>query len=295
MNKLLALLLATASPAMAHVTIDPAEAAPASYTRIAFRVGHGCGGAATTAIEVALPEGTTAARPMAKPGWEIAVEPGTSVAWRGGPLADDRYDEFVMLVRTPARAGEAVAFPVTQRCGETVAAWTQVAAEGEARPRFPAPLLRLTQAQAPGQAPAAAHAPAPAVTAGTLTLENGWTRAAGQGRQGGGFVTIRNTGTQEDRLVAASSPAAARVELHTSLREGDVMRMRPVETIAVPAGGSVTLAPGGMHLMLLGLTRSMEVGQTIPLTLRFERAGQVTVNLAVQAAGARTPAQAHHH
>ncbi|MBS7811263.1 copper chaperone PCu(A)C [Roseococcus pinisoli] len=293
MKKLLALLLATASPAMAHVTIDPTEASPASYTRLAFRVGHGCGGAATTAIEVALPEGTTVARPMAKPGWEIAVEPGASIAWRGGPLADDRYDEFVMLVRTPARGGEAVAFPVTQRCGETVAAWTQVAGEGEARPRFPAPLLRLAQAAAPTQGHAAPQTPA--VTAATLSLENGWTRAAGQGRQGAGFVTIRNTGTEPDRLVAASSPAASRVELHTSLREGDVMRMRPVETIEIPAGGSVALAPGGFHMMLLGLTRSLEVGQVIPLSLRFERAGQVTVNLTVQAAGARGPAQGHQH
>ncbi|MDB5416218.1 MAG: hypothetical protein JWR10_4553 [Rubritepida sp.] len=123
----------------------------------------------------------------------------------------------------------------------------------------------------------------------SITVENPWTRAAGQGMQGGGFLTIRNTGTAEDRLVSASSPIAARVELHTSLRDGDVMRMRPVENVPVPANGSVSLAPGGLHMMMIGLTRPMNVGETVPVTLHFERAGEVTVNMAVQAAGARMP------
>ncbi|WP_421990170.1 copper chaperone PCu(A)C [Roseococcus sp.] len=286
MKKLLAVLLAaTATPAAAHVVLSPTQAQPASYTRLALGVGHGCGGAATTAIEVALPPGMTVARPMPKPGWEIAIEPGASIAWRGGSLPDAHYDEFVMMVRTPDRGGEALAFPVTQRCGETVAAWTQLAVEGEPRPRFPAPMLQLAQA------PAASGA----VTVGPIAVEGGWTRAAGQGAQGAGFFSIRNTGAQADTLVAASSPAAARVELHTSLREGDVMRMRPVESIPLPAGGSVALAPGGLHMMLIGLTRPLVVGQTIPVSLRFERAGQVTVNLTVQAAGARAPAQGHQH
>ncbi len=283
-NKLLALLIAaSATPAAAHVTLEPTEARPGAYTRLAFQVGHGCSaGAATTAIEVALPAGMTVARPMPKPGWEIAIEPGASIAWRGGSLPDAYYDEFVMMVRTPDRGGEALAFPVTQRCGDTVAAWTELASAAAPRPRFPAPVLQL--AQAPGT-----------VTLGTLTLENGWTRAAGQGAQGGGFVTIRNIGSEADTLVAVSSPAAARVELHTSLREGDIMRMRPVENIPVPAGGSVTLAPGGLHMMMMGLTRPLAVGETVPVTLRFERAGQVTVNMAVQSAGARGPMMQHQH
>jgi len=283
MKKFLVLMLAAATPAAAHVTLDPVEAQPGAYTRLAFRVGHGCsGGAATTAIEVALPQGMTVARPQPKPGWEIAIEPGASVAWRGGPLPDAYYDEFVMMVRTPDRGGEALAFPVTQRCGEHVSAWAQLASAAEPRPRFPAPVLQL--AQAPGT-----------VTLGTLRIENAWTRAAGQGAQGAGFVTIRNTGSEADTLVAASTPGAGRVELHTSLREGDVMRMRPVANIPVPAGGSVALAPGGLHMMLMGLTRPLAVGQVVPVTLRFERAGQVTVNMAVQSAGARTPMQMQGH
>lgn len=128
---------------------------------------------------------------------------------------------------------------------------------------------------------------------GALRIVNPWTRAAGQGMQGGGFLVIRNTAAQPDRLLSASSPAAGRVELHTHIRDGDVMRMRPVNDIPVPANGEVTLQPGGLHLMLIGLTQPMNDGQSIPVTLRFERAGEVTIQLAVQAAGARQPAHRH--
>jgi copper(I)-binding protein len=130
--------------------------------------------------------------------------------------------------------------------------------------------------------------------AGPLRIVDPWTRAAGQGMQGGGFLTIRNTGAAPDKLVSASSPAAGRMELHTHIRDGDVMRMRPVADIPVPANGEVTLQPGGLHLMLIGLTQPMNAGQSIPVTLRFERAGEVTIQLAVQAAGARQPGHHRH-
>jgi copper(I)-binding protein len=76
------------------------------------------------------------------------------------------------------------------------------------------------------------------------------------------------------------------VEIHTTFRDGDVMRMRPVAAIEVPAKGAVTLAPGGMHVMLMGLTKPLAIGEAVPLTLTFERAGAVTVQAMVQAAGA---------
>lgn len=128
---------------------------------------------------------------------------------------------------------------------------------------------------------------------GALRITNPWTRAAGQGMQGGGYLTIRNTGATPDRLVSATSPAAGRLELHIHIRDGDVMRMRPVTDIPVPANGEVMLQPGGLHLMLIGLTQPMDIGQSVPVTLRFERAGEVTVQFVVQAAGARTPAHRH--
>ena len=135
---------------------------------------------------------------------------------------------------------------------------------------------------ATGLLPWAARAQSP------LTLETPWTRAAGQGGQGAGFITIRNAGAA-DRLLSASSPAAGRAELHTMLRDGDIMRMRQVDAIAVPANGAVALAPGGLHIMLIGLTRPLAVGEQVPLTLVFERAGALAVNLVVQPAGARAP------
>jgi len=152
-------------------------------------------------------------------------------------------------------------------------------------------ILLLAAALLPLATPALAH---DTVTErGGLSLVNPWTRASGQGMQGGGYLVIRNAGAEADRLLGAASPAATRVELHTHIRDGDVMRMRPVRDIVVPAGGAVELQPGGMHIMLVGLTRAIEVGQSIPITLRFERAGEVTVELAVQAAGARAPAHRH--
>lgn len=128
--------------------------------------------------------------------------------------------------------------------------------------------------------PCSAFAQAPGVA-----VENPWTRAARAGGQGAGFLTLRSAGA--DRLLSASSPAANRVELHTHLREGDVMRMRPVEAIDLPAGTAVTLQPGGFHLMFMGLKQPFEQGTQVPVTLVFERAGSVTVQLPVQGAGAR--------
>jgi len=128
---------------------------------------------------------------------------------------------------------------------------------------------------------------------GPLRIERPWTRAAGQGGQGAGYMVIRNTAAQPDRLVAASSPAAPRVELHTHIRDGEVMRMREVPHIDIPANGHASLQPGGLHLMFIGLSRPLNQGESVPVTLRFERAGEVTVNLRVEAAGA--PAPAHRH
>ena len=89
------------------------------------------------------------------------------------------------------------------------------------------------------------------------------------------------------RLVAAATPFARNVELHTHIREGEVMRMRPVRDIPLPAGQTVRLRPGGLHLMLIGLTEPLQQGRAVPLTLRFAEAGEVTVQLDIQAAGAR--------
>jgi copper(I)-binding protein len=135
------------------------------------------------------------------------------------------------------------------------------------------------------------------VSAGALRIAGPWTRAMRAGGTGAGFMAIRNTGTAPDRLVAARTPAATVVELHTHIREGDVMRMRPVPAIDLPPGQEVRLMPGGFHLMLIGLTAALQQGGRVPVTLVFDGAGEVEVQLAVEGAGARGPAHggAHRH
>ncbi|WP_439551739.1 copper chaperone PCu(A)C [Falsiroseomonas sp.] len=128
-----------------------------------------------------------------------------------------------------------------------------------------------------------------------VTVASPWTRAAGQGGTGAGFMTLRNAGPTPDRLVSARAAIARTVELHTHIHDNGVMRMRPVPAIEVPARGEVQLRPSGFHLMLIGLTAPLRQGERIPVTLVFERAGEVQVELTVESAGARGPAAAGHH
>ncbi len=129
----------------------------------------------------------------------------------------------------------------------------------------------------------------------TMAVDKPWTRVAQQGGVGGVFLTLRNAGTQPDKLVAVSSPVSRTTELHTTIKDGEVMRMRQVQSIDVPAGGTAELKPGGLHVMLIGLSQPLTLGTKIPLTLTFERAGPVTVEVMVEAAGAPRPAGQHGH
>jgi copper(I)-binding protein len=129
---------------------------------------------------------------------------------------------------------------------------------------------------------------------GDIRITAPWARAAGRGATGGGFLTLQNTGSAPDRLVAVRAAIARSVELHESSREGDVMRMRPVDGIDLPPGQEVKLAPGGFHIMLIGLAEPLDRGRRVPVTLVFERGGSVEVQLEVLSAGARGPG-GHHH
>jgi periplasmic copper chaperone A len=121
-------------------------------------------------------------------------------------------------------------------------------------------------------------------TAGDLAIGHPWTRPTpGTMTPGVGYMTVENHGPTDDRLLAAESPAAATVTMHRSEVRDGVARMAPQEEgIAIPAHGSVSLEPGGYHLMLGGLKQPLTLGQSIPLTLSFERAGRVTVELRVE-------------
>jgi len=105
------------------------------------------------------------------------------------------------------------------------------------------------------------------------------------------FLRIDNAGSEPDRLIGVETDRAEAAALHAMVRDGDVMRMRPVEGgIEIPANGHVLLAPGGRHIMLVGLRQRLVEHSKIALTLIFERAGRRDVEAVVQAAGAREPA-----
>jgi copper(I)-binding protein len=128
---------------------------------------------------------------------------------------------------------------------------------------------------------------------GQVSVEKPWSRATPPGAKvGAGFMQLRNAGAA-DRVVGASSPVAGRVEMHVTVREGDVMKMREVKSFEVPAGGSFELKPGGGHLMLMDLKRPLKKGEQVPLTLRLEKAGEVKVELSVEEMGARQRALGH--
>lgn len=122
---------------------------------------------------------------------------------------------------------------------------------------------------------------------GDLKIVHPWARAsAGNAKNGAAFMTIENQGGAADRLVSASSPVAGMVELHTHVMENDVMQMRPVEAIDLTPGETTKLAPGGLHVMLMGLTETLVEESTFPLTLHFEEAGDITVEVVVSSVAA---------
>lgn len=119
--------------------------------------------------------------------------------------------------------------------------------------------------------------------AADISIEDAYARASRPGAPTGAmFMTIRNDSETPDRLVEARSPVAQLVELHTHIDDGGVMRMRPVEDgFEIPAGGAHELARGGDHVMLMGLTQTLENGKTVPLTLVFENAGEISLDVPV--------------
>jgi copper(I)-binding protein len=126
-----------------------------------------------------------------------------------------------------------------------------------------------------------------------VSAERPWTRATPAGAKvGAGFMVLRNAGAA-DRVVGASSPVAGRVEMHVTVREGDVMKMREVKGFDIPASGSFELKPGGAHLMLMELRRPIKKGDKVPVTLKLEKGGELKVELTAEEAGARAPAGAH--
>ena len=129
---------------------------------------------------------------------------------------------------------------------------------------------------------------------GSIHITQTWARATPKGaKSGAGYMTITNKGTTADRVNCVSSDASAQCQIHSMTMEGGVMKMRPVEGgLEIKPGETVTLAPGGFHVMLVTLKHPLETGQTVKATLKFDKAGTVDVEYPVVAIGAPAPGAA---
>lgn len=130
---------------------------------------------------------------------------------------------------------------------------------------------------------------------GEIQIGHPWTRATPPAAKvAGAFMSFTNEGGTADRLVGGSSPIAEKVEIHTMEMTGGIMKMRPLaDGLEVPAGAKVELAPGGFHVMLIGLKQPIVEGDKVPLTLTFEKGGDIEVELAADKMGAGGKAADH--
>lgn len=124
---------------------------------------------------------------------------------------------------------------------------------------------------------------------GSITITKPWTRATpGPARAGAGYLIIRNAGGVSDRLIKAESNLSKRTEIHTHVMDGGVMKMTHIEEgVEIPVNGEVAFEPGGLHIMFMGLKAPFKEGQSLPVTLHFEKAGKLEMELMVRSVGAK--------
>lgn len=120
------------------------------------------------------------------------------------------------------------------------------------------------------------------IQAGDLTITHAWARPNLPNRPTAAYMAIANAGETADTLISASSPAFETIELHTVIKDGDVMKMQPIDGIPVPVEDSARLEPGGLHLMLFGAEKAFKDGESFPMTLTFESAGAVEITVQVE-------------
>ena len=116
---------------------------------------------------------------------------------------------------------------------------------------------------------------------GSISIDDPWVRSGQAGQMTGAFMEIKNKGGA-DKIVSASNDASKVTELHASDTTGGVMTMRKVDAMDIPANGELKLKPGGYHIMLIGLNRPLVAGETLPIKIKFEKAGEVTVQAKVK-------------
>jgi uncharacterized protein YcnI/copper(I)-binding protein len=295
--------------ASAHATFVDGSAEQESTVVAALQVPHGCeGGLATTEVQIKLPEGFMSAKPQPKAGWELEVIKGdyrkayknhgkeiksgpVEIRWKGGNLPDEFYDTFTVQGKVSGvEVGQELPFKVTQLCGDKgKVSWDEVAAAGvdPHSLKNPAPTIKVTaKAHAGGHDHAGMSMDMDVVKAGNLEVSGGATKAMLPGQPvGGGYVTIKNGGDSDDKLIGVESSVAGRAEIHEMAMVNDVMKMRKLdEGIVIPAGQTVELKPGGLHMMFFDVKKPFAEGDKVPVTLIFEKAGKVDVILSAGAA-----------
>jgi uncharacterized protein YcnI len=298
----LALLFGPIATASAHVTLQPSQAIVGASFKTALVVPHGCAGSATTRLTLTIPKGVIAVKPIPKPGWTIEMVKGPyqqsyqpmhgepvaegvrQISW-SGRLDDGFFDEFsfVGTVTDTLNGRETLGFPTVQTCEQGASNWTEIGADGE-NPhalKSPAPVLRLVSDRAPDAA----------TQAGDLVVKQAWSRATPAGAKvASGYLTIENKGTTPDRLLGGSSDAAAKVDVHEMATKDGVMTMRELEGgLAIAPGTTIKLMPGGYHLMLTDIKKPLKQGDTVTVTLNFEKAGKKDVTFSVLGIGAKGP------
>jgi periplasmic copper chaperone A len=273
-----------APAAFSHVSLESRTAAAGTYYKAVFGVGHGCDGAATRRVAVQIPDGFRGAKPMPKPGWTVTAEsaklatpyddhgkPVTQdvrrVTWQAetakAALPDAHFDQFTVRGKLYEQAGP-MWFKVLQTCDKGQNDWSEIPVSGTAiaQLKWPAALLEVSAPAAPVAMPVAA------ATSEVLQVSDAWVRGTVGGQRGtGAFMKI--TARENLRLVGVTSPIAGVAEVHEMKMEGDVMKMRALPALDLPAGKTIELKAGGNHLMLMDLKQPLLVNSTVALTLRF--------------------------
>ena len=283
----------------AHVVLEKGNASPGSSYKAVLVVPHGCAGSATTRLTVTIPEGMIAVKPRPKPGWTIATvkkpyekaydfmhgiklaEGIREISWNG-KLENDYFDEFAFsgFLAGTLKSTDVLYFPVVQECERGVERWIEIPAEGQDPHalKSPAPALHLAAAAVP---------PAATFKLGAIVVEQPWLRATPKGAAvAGGYMKITNTGKTPETLIGGTLDGTRRFEVHEMTMQGDVMQMRLLpDGLTIKPGETVELKPGGFHIMGLGLDGAFVQGQKVKGTLRFQNAGSLDVEYAVQSIG----------
>ncbi|MDE1158478.1 MAG: copper chaperone PCu(A)C [Neorhizobium sp.] len=194
---------------------------------------------------------------------------------------------FVMTLWLGAGPGQAASDTATSGTATPGVTTPGMTKPGMTKPGMTTPDMATMPGMSAPNTDAASAAPQASAHVGDLTVSGGFVRAMLPGQPvGGGYLTIRNDGATDDRLVSISSPVAGRVELHDMAMQGAVMRMRRLDDgLAVPARQTISLQPGGTHMMFLKVKTPFRQGNSVIVHLRFEKAGEVDMILPVFSAG----------